>query len=152
MTWPGWLEHLLHRNVYHPLSHFLLPIRLIWVWPMRESAHLSSSFTTHVIQGRPPKPDWIHKSVVESCIVLHPLHPWGPHVTPLQVGPAHIGSPCDPDGVPVWPIARSALLHSHDPNFAPYGIMGAEVDLMKLISEQHNTIFLSEYTNDNVTL
>ena len=63
------------------LNHFqkiLLPIRLIRVWPVRESAHLSSSFTTHVIQGRPPEPDWIQKSVAEGCIVSHPCTPGGP--------------------------------------------------------------------------
>ena len=79
------------------------------------------------------------ESVAESCIVSHPLLPWGPHVTPLQVGPAHIGSPCDPYGVPVWPIARSALLHSHDPNLAP-DVTGAKVFPIKLLSEQPNAI------------
>ena len=68
---------------------------------------------------------------------VHPLYPWGPHVTPLRVGPAHIGSPCDPYGVPVWPIARSALLHSHDPNLYHMGANCQHIFNEITISETH---------------
>ena len=65
------------------LNHFqkiLLPIRLIGVWPVRESSpHLCSSFTTHVIQGRPPKPDWIHWKVLPRVVLYRTLcSPGGP--------------------------------------------------------------------------
>ena len=77
---PGWLAraHLYPRSFY-PFQKTLLPIRLIVSWPVRESARLWSSFTTHVIQGCPPRPDWIHKCVVKGCIeVCTPCTPGGP--------------------------------------------------------------------------